>query len=277
METALHDLSRGMPYALTIWLALVTLIVVGCGCMVASVLRQGYHRTRARVTQARLRRVRVADELTDLLRYADEVAVAAQRSAVVAAREQAEWEVVRRAREAAWEAYALADARAARALLAQQFPLPALADGWVERRARERYLRRAATEAYRRGDLCVSDLGDILAGRSEWDPRRHPADHEAALLRCARDSRLAAYRAVAEVERTARYHAEVAAAAADSLAMEARAARLRADEVVAARSARRIRRAPASVAPALVARRVPASVAYPVPVVAVEPALAAAR
>jgi hypothetical protein len=236
VETAFHDLSRGMPYALTIWLILVTLILAGCGLMVVPALLHRYRQRRARAEDARLRGVRLAAEAADLRRYAEEVAVAAARAGVTAHRREAEWAAVCLARSAAWEAFHQADTSAVRAVRAQAFPLAALA-GAEERRARERYLQRAATEAYRRGDLAMSDLRDIVAGRNGWDPHRHPADHEVALRRLARDRRLAAYQAVAETERTTRYHADMAAAAARSLAAEADQARIRARRVLAALAA----------------------------------------
>jgi len=233
VETALHDLSRGMPYALTIWLILVTLIIAGCAVMVVPALTHWYRQMKQRAEVPRLRRVQLAAEAADLCRYAEEVAVAAARSAVTAHRREGEWVAVCRARAAAFQAFADADAAAVRCAEAQAFPLTG-PRGAEERRARERYLHRAATEAYRRGELDVSDLRDILARRNGWAPHRHPADHEAALRRLARTRRLAAYRAVVEIERTTRQHADLAAAAAQNLAVEARQARIRARRATAA-------------------------------------------
>ncbi len=233
METAFHDLSRGMPYALTIWLTLVTLILAGCAFMVVPPLTHRYRQSKERVEAARLRRIQLAAEVADLRRYADEVAVAAARSVVTAHRREAEWASVCRARAAAFDAFARADAAAVRLVEAQAFALPG-PTGVEDRRFRERYLHRAATEAYRRGELDVSDLRDIVGRRNGWDPHRHPADHEATLRRLARARRLAAYQAVAEIERTTRHHADMAAAAAQSLATEAQQARLRARRATAA-------------------------------------------
>ncbi|OLB65654.1 MAG: hypothetical protein AUI10_05880 [Actinobacteria bacterium 13_2_20CM_2_72_6] len=80
----------------------------------------------------------------------------------------------------------------------------------------------------------MPDLNDILSRRNGWDPHRHPADHEVALRRIARQRRWAAYQAVAGIERSIRHSADVAAAAELSLLDEAYAARMRAQAFVAA-------------------------------------------
>src|SRR2546423_1407069 len=80
----------------------------------------------------------------------------------------------------------------------------------------------------RRGGLSRAALNDSLARRNGWDPHRHPADHEVALRRIACRRRWAAYQAVAEIERSTRHRADVAAAAELSLLDEAYAAPMRA-------------------------------------------------
>lgn len=251
METALHDLSRGMPNALTIWLMLVAVTTIGCALMAVPALRHQRHRAKARADAVRLDRVRFGAEALELLRYADEVSVAATRSMVTAQRRQAEWEAVCKAREAAWRSFAMADAAARRDGEAAVFLLPPKALTAEELTARQRHLDRVATEAYRRGDLSVADLSDILAHRKGWDPHRHPADHEVALHRLARQRRWAAYRAVAEIEQAARHGAEVAAAAERSLQDESYAARMRANR---AKGALAPSRHPGRTHPAVVGR-----------------------
>src|SRR2546423_5228867 len=140
VESALHDLSRGMPYALTIWLALVTAVAFGCALMAYPALRQRYVEAKARTTAARLRDVRLAAQAAELQRYAGEVAVAAARSKVAAQRWQAEWHAVCRAREAAWQAFVGADDAAPRAGPAAAFPLPLELGTAGERRSRVRPL-----------------------------------------------------------------------------------------------------------------------------------------
>jgi hypothetical protein len=216
-----------MPHALTIWSALVLLVLAGCGAMTYPAVRLWYHRARARTRAVRFRRVHLAAQAEELCRYAGEVAVAAARAAVAAQRWQEEWEAVDRARTAAWRAFLAADASARRTAGAAAYPLPR-ADADPD--AGARYLRRAATAAYRRGQLTVADLNAVLSHAGAWDPRRHPADHEVALRRLARDRLWASYRSIAEIERSARHRAEVADAAARSLRDEAFAAALRADQ-----------------------------------------------
>jgi hypothetical protein len=232
VESALHDLYRGMPYALTIWFALVTAVTLGCALMAYPALRRRHVEAKARTVAARLRRVHLAAQAAELHRYAGEVAVAAARSKVAAQRWQVEWDAVCRAREAAWHAFVRADEAARRAGQAAAFPLRMELDTG-ELRYRERYLDRTATAAYRRGELSIADLNDILSRRNGWDPHSHPADHEVALRRIARQRCWAAYQAVARIERTTRHSADVAAAAELSLLDESYAARIRAQASVA--------------------------------------------
>jgi hypothetical protein len=234
-----------MPNALTIGLVLGTAVATGCALMAYPALRHRYAGAKARTTDGSLRRVRLAAQAAELHRYAGEVAVAASRSTVTAQRWQAEWEAVCRAREAAWNAFVSADDAARRAGRAAAFPLRLEVLTAEELRSRARHLDRAATVAYRRGELSVADLNDILSRRNGWDPHRHPADHEVTLRRIARQRRWAAYQAVAEIERSARHSADIAAAAELSLLDEAYAARMRAQGLVAdpARPERRYRAA----------------------------------
>jgi hypothetical protein len=235
-----------IPDAMTIWLVMVGLVAIGCGLTAAPALRRQRRATRAHLDRARLRRVQLGAHAADLGRHAEEVAVAAARAAVTAQRRQDEWEAVRRAREAAWRTYSAADAAARRTGLAAAFPVSSAPPTAVELRARERYLHRVATEAYRRGELSLADLSDVLSHRNGWDPRHHPADHEVALRRIARERLLAGYEAVAVIEGTARHHAEVAAAAAATLGHEASSARARAEraaEILATHSRHSRRRA----------------------------------
>src|SRR2546423_4411936 len=232
VESALRDLAHGMPYALAIWIALVTAVTAGCVAMAYPVLRKRYLAAKARAEAARLRRVQLAAQAAEQQRYAGEVAVAAARSRQTAQRWQAEWDAVCRAREAAWNAFVKAEDAARRAAQAAAVPLRGELDP-AELRTRERYLDRAATAGYRRGELSLADLNDILARRNGWDPHRHPADHEVALRRIACRRRWAAYQAVAEIERSTRPRADMAAAAELSLLDEAYGARMRAQRAVA--------------------------------------------
>ncbi len=223
MRAVLHDMFGAIPGAMTIWLALVGVVAIGCGFTAAPALRRQHRAARAHLEGARLRRVHLGAQAAELGRQAEELAVAAARAAVTAQRRQDEWEATRRGRERAWRAFSTADAAAHRAGRAAAFVLAATPVSAAEMRGRERHLHRAATEAYRRGELSLADLSDVLSHRNGWDAGRHPADHEVALRRIARERLLAAYEAVAAIEGTARQHAEVAAAAAASLGAEAAA------------------------------------------------------
>jgi hypothetical protein len=188
---------------------------------------------------------RVPDPLADLSRYAAEVAVAASRAAVTAERRRQEWRAVHNAQAAAWRAYEEADRAARRAILAAAFPIreeddPAASE--EEARWRERYLLRAATGAYHRGELTIEELSAAMMHRDGWDPHLHPFEQD-LILRCTGRSRLLrTYQAVSEIERAAWHQAEMAAVAQRSLNEEAFAAALRAHRAqhpVPARSRRR--------------------------------------
>lgn len=164
----------------------------------------------------------------DALRYAEEVTVAAQRAADSAERWRSEWLAVQSARDAAWRAYEVAHEAACRAYQAAAFPVPECVPTPDEHAARERYLHRAAWEAYRRGDLSMQQLCDALAHRAGWDADRHPFEQELILRRAGLERKLDAYRTVAAMERTAWRTADLAQSATCSLRAEARAASVRA-------------------------------------------------
>ncbi len=164
----------------------------------------------------------------DDLRYAAEVAVAADRAAVTARRRRDEWGTAQDEVDAAWAAYDEADRAARRAAAATAYPVMRRRRSPGERAERERYLHRAATAACRNREISIAQLNDILAHRG-WNPRLHPAAQEAALRNAVRDHRYAAYLRAAERERRAWAAAEQAAAALSSLRAEACAAPVRTD------------------------------------------------
>ncbi|MEK8108418.1 hypothetical protein NKG94_32340 [Micromonospora sp. M12] len=82
---------------------------------------------------------------------------------------------------------------------------------------RERYLHRAALDAYWRRELSVEQLSDVFAHRDGWDPRLHPVEQELVLQRAVRDNLAARHAAAREHEQVAWRAAEVAVAAARSL------------------------------------------------------------
>ena len=225
VRTAVHDFLLGMHAALAVWFVVVALGVVSCAVVLLPMLHDRYQRRRARIRRAQEHRTRQAEELD---RYAQEIAVAAARAELTAQRLHAEWDAVCRTRDEMWRAYLDADTTARSIAGAAAFPIPEGVLAPVQTQERERYLHQAATQAYRRGELTVAQLNDVLSQRNGWDPHRNPADQEVTLRRIARQRRREAYLAVTAIERTARHAAEIATAAKRSLQDEAFNAALRA-------------------------------------------------
>ena len=162
----------------------------------------------------------------DDLRYADEVAVAAERAAATVRRRRDDWTTAQDAVDAAWTAYDEADRAAQRAARAAAYPVMRRRRAPGENADRERYLHRTALAACRHRQISIGQLNEVLAHRG-WNPRLHPAAQESALRLAVRDHRYAAYRTAVEHERQAWDAAEQAAIALASLRAEARAATVR--------------------------------------------------
>jgi hypothetical protein len=224
VETALQTLWTSVPQAAAIWITLLFVVVVAA----AAVALPG---RLAMIGEAVRGPAEPEPEVDDGQRYADEVAVAAERAAATAARTRAGWERAQLDVEAAWAAYDEADNAARRAAAASAFPIMRRRRAPGENRDRERYLHRAATAACRRRELSIGQLNDALAHRG-WDARKHPVLQEVALCNAVREHRLAAYRAATAREREAWQDAERAAAALSSLRTEAVAAKVRAGQGV---------------------------------------------
>lgn len=172
---------------------------------------------------------RPADDLfrtQDDLRYAHEVAVAADRAAATAARRRDAWTAAQDAVDAAWTAYDEADRAARRAAAAAVYPVIRRRRVPGENADRERYLHRAATAACRDREISIGQLNEALAHRG-WNPRLHPAAQESALRRAACDHRYATYLTAVDRERQCWAAAEQAATALASLRAEACAATVR--------------------------------------------------
>ncbi|HKT03207.1 MAG TPA: hypothetical protein VJT31_27075 [Rugosimonospora sp.] len=260
VQTAVHALTAGLREALTIWIAMIAFAAAACVFVSAPSWRerrQAWRDRRRARAQRRLRttpasrrhrpnwtqmnddtlvldvsRERAADgtggAVAELRRYAEEVAVAADRAAEAAERWRSEWLAVQKAKDSAWQAYEQAETAARRAHRAAAFPLPDSPLTTDERSARERYLHRAAREAYRRGELTPEELRDVLSHRNGWDPLRHPFEQQLLLRRAALERKLRAYHAVSTMERRAWETVEVADAARSSLRREAYQAEVRA-------------------------------------------------
>ncbi|OON32626.1 MULTISPECIES: hypothetical protein [Micromonospora] len=224
MQTALSSVLLDVPRAAAIWLALLVLAVVAVAGLVA---RPDLFRS---VIGGRIREAAMPSLLEEAAeeraqrRYADEVATAAERAAATAGRMRAEWLSAQDEVEAAWQAYEAAEADVRRLAAATALPRPHTERTPAEYADRERYLHRAALDAYWRRELSEEQLSDVFAHRNGWDPRLHPVDQELVLRRAVRDHLRARQEAAQEREQAAWRAAEQAAVAARSLRDEAFAA-----------------------------------------------------
>ncbi|WP_428967044.1 hypothetical protein [Micromonospora fluostatini] len=225
MQTVRSAVLIDVPQAAVIWLVL--LAVVGVTVAALLVVRPGRRRldVAGRIREAAMPgRLEEAEEERERQRYAQEVAVAAERAGTTAQRRRTEWLAAQEAVEAAWQAYQEAEEDVRRLTAAAAMPLPRTARTPAEYADRERFLHRTAQEAYRRQELSAEQLGDALAYRNGWDPRRHPVEQELFLRRAVRDNLLARHEAARAQEQAAWRAAELAVAAAGSLRAEAFAA-----------------------------------------------------
>ncbi|MGS2615545.1 hypothetical protein ACVCAH_13635 [Micromonospora sp. LZ34] len=224
MRTVLSAVLPDVPRAAAIWLSLLGVVAV---IVTGLLLRPGRLRSDAgaRIRQAAMpTQLELAEEERERARYAAEVAVAAERATATAQRRRAEWLAAQEEVEQAWQAYEAAEADVRRLAAAAALPLPRTGRTPAEYADRERFLHRAALDAYWRRELSVEQLSDVFAHRNGWDPRRHPVEQELVLRRAIRDNLLARQEAAREREQAAWRAAEVAVAAARSLREEAFAA-----------------------------------------------------
>ena len=259
MQAALHDFYINVQHALLIWLGLIGVTVAGFALM-SGIARRGRSLPRARkaltmsaVRELNLGSVSLKDDETavikapepaatpvpskkeveakrvvsspedDARRFAEEVAVAAQRAAQTAERRHEEWVAVQRTQDAAWREYEEADKAVQRTEEANSFPSfeepgELTAEELLDRR---RYLHRAATEAHARGELSAEQLSDALFHRNGWDPTKHPFEQQLILKQVARERLLRAYQEASTIERAAWHAYDLAAAARRSREYEA--------------------------------------------------------
>ncbi|HEY8533299.1 MAG TPA: hypothetical protein VIL44_05405 [Micromonospora sp.] len=222
MEMFLSMVLLQAPQLALVWLALVGFAGLASGALVTLPRRTRFDEAAQRVRRAAMPTPSEwATEWREILRYAEEVGVAAERAGATARRRRAEWMAAQRAAEEARTEYEAAEAEVRRLAQAAAFPLPDAPRTPAEYAFRERYLHRIALRAYRRGHLSVEQFVAVLAGAHGWDPRRHPIEQELILARVVRDNLRLRYRVAAERERLAWYEADRAAAAALSLRDEA--------------------------------------------------------
>jgi len=230
MDIALQLLGGNSGRVALIWLTLVVLALVA---LVGLSLPRGVRRPgqiSAWLADSARRKREVeelkAAEAAEAIRYAEEIAVAAQGAANTAERRREQCQQAQAAVESAWQAYQQADAALGRARLAAAYDIPA---GDVSEADRARALRRSARLAYRRGDLSDTQLLDALTHRNGWDGGRHPVEQELILARAAVSHRFAGYRQALEAEQEAWRAADIATAAVRSLRREVTVAAMLAD------------------------------------------------
>ncbi|MGC4768592.1 hypothetical protein ACLQ25_06340 [Micromonospora sp. DT44] len=226
MQTVLSAVLPDVPRAAAIWLSLLGVVVFA---VAALLVRPGRLRLRldpaARIRDAAMpSHLEQAQEQREQRRYAQEITVAAERAAATAQRRRAVWVAAQETVEAAWQALEAAEAGVRRLGAAAAMPLPQTARTPAEYADRERYLHRAALDAYWRRELSVEQLSDVFAHRDGWDPRLHPVEQELVLQRAVRDNLAAKHAAAVETEQAAWRATELAVAAARSLRAEVHAA-----------------------------------------------------
>jgi hypothetical protein len=189
---------------------------------------------------------RQAAEAAESLRYAGEIAVAAQGATTTAERRREDCQQAQAAVETAWQAYQRADGELDRARRAAAFATPASMPSEDER---AQALRRTAQAAHRRGDLSDTQLLDALTHRNGWDVARHPVEQELALARAAARHRFGGYQQALRAEQEAWRAADIATAAVRSLRREVTVAATLAGSAqsTSERTGERTRRLPATV------------------------------
>ncbi|TCB99599.1 hypothetical protein E0H26_03310 [Micromonospora zingiberis] len=229
MRTALSAVLLDVPRAAAIWLSLLGVVTLAVSGLLLRPRRLRFD-AGARIREAALpSKSEQPARQRDQDRWAEEVTVAAERAETTARRQRDDWLAAQDEAEQAWQAYEAAEADVRRLSDAAGLPLPQTPRTPTEYADRERWLHRAALDAYWRRELSVEQLSDVFAHRG-WDPRLHPVEQELVLRRAVRDHLFAQQRAAREREQEAWRAAEVAAASARSLRAETVSALLPAAE-----------------------------------------------
>jgi hypothetical protein len=202
----MHSFLVSVPQAAALWVVMLGGVLLAAAAI-------------ARVQQPQPPVATAEDES----RFANEVAVAADRAAATAARRRADWDIAQERLDAAWIAFDSADKIARQAAKACAYPLISKRRKPGENAFRERYLHHAAGAACRNREISIAQLNDIYAHRG-WNPRLHPVVQESMLRQAVREHRFAEYQKALETERAAWQEAESAAEALRSLRIEAAAA-----------------------------------------------------
>jgi hypothetical protein len=175
--------------------------------------------------QTREECVRLRAEAEELSAVAAAADAAAVRAIAEANQARARFQHIQQAREAAWQAIESAQQAYEAAEQAHQSAQRAAADGAdVAPEAEgdvEREVTRAAYGAYRRGDISLDQLQEVLRRASGWDAEREQHEHRVTQLRAREGAARRRYYGFAASERVARKAADVAAVAAQALVDEA--------------------------------------------------------
>lgn len=234
VEAVMYHLMLEVPRAMAIWTGLIVLAFLTLMTIIARPNPDpgplGADTEELRPLREAERRQRLAAKAQELIRYAEEVAVAADRANNTAQRRREEWLAAQNEVERAWRAFDAADNEVRRLSRAAAFPPPRTPRTPAEYADRERYLHRAAMRACSHGQLSALRLSDVLAHRAGWDPRRHPVEQELILQRVIREELWSAYQSAVQREREAWHAAGMAVKAARSLRQEATSAALVAQE-----------------------------------------------
>ncbi|MFI9643269.1 hypothetical protein ACIG87_25000 [Micromonospora sp. NPDC051925] len=231
MQTVFSAVLPDVPAAALIWLVLLAVAAVAVATLVVRPDRLKFAAARRFRDAALPSDPDRAEQDREYARYAEEVAVAADRAAATSGRLRAEWLAAQDEVEGAWQALQAVEADVRRLTAAAAMPLPHTGRTPAEYADRERWLHRAAVDAHGRGELSDAQLDDVFAHRAGWDPSRHPVEQELVLRRATRDHLAARHRAAVEREQAAWRAADLAGTAARSLRDEAFAALDRRPEV----------------------------------------------
>ncbi|WP_067494881.1 hypothetical protein [Actinoplanes sp. TFC3] len=221
------DMLLREPAPVAIWGALILLALPALMVLASPV---GLRRPRlallhtARSVRAlreeRRRRVREAEEV---LRYAGELHVAAERAERGAERWQEHCADAEARVKQTWLDWQDGQSRLERALSAAAFRNPYTTPSPSEYASRERWLHQAVSAAAERGELPASAVADALAGRG-WDATLHPFDQELAVLVASAAYLRAEHHRSMAAEDAAWHDAYLARRTADDLRREAAAA-----------------------------------------------------
>ncbi|BCY06003.1 hypothetical protein [Actinoplanes sp. L3-i22] len=174
-----------------------------------------------RAANRRAERLRREAEAVRVVRYAEEVRIAAESAGYAADRWQEHWESAAERVNAAFHAWQAADTRVRRSRQAAAFGTPATDHSPAEYADRERFLHLAVRAAAERGELPTSAVADALTARGGWNARLHPVAQELVIQRAAAAHLEAVWNRAVEAEARAWRDAQTSRRNWQSLCQEA--------------------------------------------------------